>query len=76
MLPLTGARKLTYKSGHHNNVFQARFLPHSNNSTIVTCAADGQVSLSPALIGAKLAAESLATLKACFLAGEGRVPAW
>lgn len=38
-----GTRVMSYVSGHHNNIFQARPLPHTANSTIVTCAADGQV---------------------------------
>lgn len=39
-----GKQKLMYNSGHRNNVFQARALPGSNDATIVSCAADGQVS--------------------------------
>ncbi|XP_075252178.1 uncharacterized protein LOC142344426 isoform X3 [Convolutriloba macropyga] len=35
--------KLKYESGHHSNVFQAKFLPHCNDTSIVTCARDGQV---------------------------------
>lgn len=38
-----GQQVLSYRSGHLNNIFQARFLPQTNNSTVVTCAADGQV---------------------------------
>eukprot|EP00873_Tetraselmis_striata_P017429 jgi/Tetstr1/437693/TSEL_026348.t2 len=38
-----GARLLKYDSGHVNNVFQARIMPHSDNRTIISCAADGQV---------------------------------
>ena len=33
-----------YDSGHHNNVFQAKPMPHSGDRLYVTCAADGQVS--------------------------------
>ncbi|XP_050887221.1 uncharacterized protein LOC127092404 isoform X2 [Lathyrus oleraceus] len=39
----TGRTKLSFHSGHSNNVFQAKFMPHSDDRTIVTCAADGQV---------------------------------
>jgi len=34
---------ITYYSGHNSNVFQTKFMPHTNNSTVVTCARDGQV---------------------------------
>ncbi|KAI4350247.1 hypothetical protein L6164_004719 [Bauhinia variegata] len=39
----TGNIKLSFHSGHVNNVFQAKLMPHSNDRSIVTCAADGQV---------------------------------
>jgi hypothetical protein len=35
--------RLRFDSGHRNNVFQARMLPHSSGGRIITCAADGQV---------------------------------
>ncbi|CAK7329441.1 unnamed protein product [Dovyalis caffra] len=38
----TGRVKLSFDSGHHNNVFQAKFMPFSDDRTIVTCAADGE----------------------------------
>lgn len=38
-----GAVKLSFHSGHSNNVFQAKFMPYSDDRTIVTCAADGEV---------------------------------
>ncbi|EFN54263.1 hypothetical protein CHLNCDRAFT_135819 [Chlorella variabilis] len=41
-----GTRTLAFHSGHHNNVFQARIMPHSANSTVVTCAADGLVRVA------------------------------
>ncbi|KAL2602682.1 hypothetical protein AAZV13_10G241400 [Glycine max] len=41
----TGRIKLSFHSGHSNNVFQAKFMPHSHDRTIVTCAADGQFDL-------------------------------
>ncbi|XP_073122735.1 uncharacterized protein [Henckelia pumila] len=39
----TGTVKLSFHSGHHNNVFQAKFMPYTGDLSIVTCAADGQV---------------------------------
>ncbi|XP_014513908.1 DDB1- and CUL4-associated factor 8 isoform X1 [Vigna radiata var. radiata] len=39
----TGRIKLSFHSGHNNNVFQAKIMPHSEDRSIVTCAADGQV---------------------------------
>ncbi len=36
-------QKLSYNSGHDNNVFQAKIMPFSNNHSVVSCAADGQV---------------------------------
>nr|CAB3500256.1 unnamed protein product [Digitaria exilis] len=42
----TGNIKLEFHSGHVNNVFQARFMPCTDDRTIVTCAADGEVRLA------------------------------
>ncbi|KAL6905280.1 hypothetical protein ACP4OV_002881 [Aristida adscensionis] len=42
----TGAVKLDFHSGHGGNVFQARFMPCTDDRTIVTCAADGEVRLA------------------------------
>ena len=39
----TGKVKLSFHSCHSNNIFQARFMPYSDDRTIVTCAADGEV---------------------------------
>ncbi|KAL6209196.1 hypothetical protein ACLB2K_020139 [Fragaria x ananassa] len=39
----TGKVNLSFHSGHNDNVFQAKFMPYSNDRSIVTCAADGQV---------------------------------
>ncbi|CAI5509759.1 unnamed protein product [Closterium sp. Naga37s-1] len=39
-------QRLRWRSGHENNVFQARALPHTGNRTVVSCAADGQVRCS------------------------------
>ncbi|KAK3006549.1 hypothetical protein RJ639_017704 [Escallonia herrerae] len=38
----TGRVKLSFHSGHSNNVFQAKIMPYTEDRTIVTCAADGQ----------------------------------
>ncbi|XAR59868.1 hypothetical protein NMG60_11015862 [Bertholletia excelsa] len=39
----TGHVKLSFHSGHSNNVFQAKIMPCTDDRSIVTCAADGQV---------------------------------
>lgn len=39
----TGRIKLTFDSDHSNNVFQAKIMPYTDDRSIVTCAADGQV---------------------------------
>lgn len=39
----TGQVKLSFQSGHNNNVFQAKIMPYTDDRCIVTCAADGQV---------------------------------
>ncbi|XP_061337441.1 uncharacterized protein LOC133284445 isoform X2 [Gastrolobium bilobum] len=39
----SGQIKLSFHSGHSNNVFQAKMMPYSDDRSIVTCAADGQV---------------------------------
>ncbi|KAI4318567.1 hypothetical protein MLD38_032253 [Melastoma candidum] len=45
----TGEVKFSFHSCHHNNVFQAKIMPYTDNRTIVTCAADGQVRLAQIL---------------------------
>ncbi|KAL9415532.1 hypothetical protein AB3S75_043760 [Citrus x aurantiifolia] len=35
--------KLSFHSGHNDNVFQAKIMPFTDDRSIVTCAADGQV---------------------------------
>ncbi|OEL23330.1 DDB1- and CUL4-associated factor 8 [Dichanthelium oligosanthes] len=42
----TGAVKLEFHSGHGGNVFQAQFMPCTDDRTIVSCAADGEVRLA------------------------------
>ncbi|KAJ8767004.1 hypothetical protein K2173_012513 [Erythroxylum novogranatense] len=39
----SGRIKLSFHSGHSNNVFQAKIMPNTDDCSIVTCAADGQV---------------------------------
>ncbi|KAM7475184.1 hypothetical protein LguiB_022427 [Lonicera macranthoides] len=39
----TGRVKLSFHSGHNNNVFQAKIMTCTDDRSIVTCAADGQV---------------------------------
>ncbi|XP_015893276.1 uncharacterized protein LOC107427406 isoform X3 [Ziziphus jujuba] len=39
----TGQVKLSFQSGHNNNVFQAKIMPYTDDRSIITCAADGQV---------------------------------
>ncbi|XP_062940426.1 DDB1- and CUL4-associated factor 8-like [Cynocephalus volans] len=37
---------LDFESGHRNNVFQAKFLPNCGDSTLATCARDGQIRVA------------------------------
>ncbi|OMO53471.1 hypothetical protein COLO4_36721 [Corchorus olitorius] len=49
----TGHAKLSFHSGHVGNVFQAKFMPYTDDRSLVTCAADEQaiiVALLQALI--------------------------
>ncbi|KAD6795633.1 hypothetical protein E3N88_06529 [Mikania micrantha] len=39
----TGNVKLSFHSGHSNNIFQAKIMPGTDDRSIVTCAADGLV---------------------------------
>ncbi|XP_016478178.2 uncharacterized protein LOC107799567 [Nicotiana tabacum] len=41
----TRKSKLSYQSGHMDNIFQAKFMPFTDDRRIVTAAADGQVRL-------------------------------
>jgi WD repeat-containing protein 42A len=54
----TGAICSRWHSGHHNNVFQAKCVPLSNERRLVSCAADGQVRVS------ELAEDGTATTRA------------
>ncbi|ERN04925.1 hypothetical protein AMTR_s00080p00104750 [Amborella trichopoda] len=37
------AKRFSYPSGHSDNVFQARIMPFTDDRSVITCAADGQV---------------------------------
>lgn len=50
----TATVKLSFDSGHCNNVFQAKFMPFSDDRSIVTSAADGQVRYSKILESGKV----------------------
>ncbi|KAF7144345.1 hypothetical protein RHSIM_Rhsim05G0052400 [Rhododendron simsii] len=39
----SGRVTLSFDSGHNNNIFQAKIMPYTEDRSIVTCAADGQV---------------------------------
>uniref|UniRef100_A0A1D1Y1C5 DDB1-and CUL4-associated factor 8 n=1 Tax=Anthurium amnicola TaxID=1678845 RepID=A0A1D1Y1C5_9ARAE len=39
------SKKFSYHSGHSGNVFQARVMPFSDDRTVITSAADGQIRL-------------------------------
>lgn len=39
----SGSVTLLFDSGHNSNVFQAKIMPYTEDRSIVTCAADGQV---------------------------------
>lgn len=41
----TGVAKLTFQSGHLSNVFQAKIMPYTDDRSLITCAADGQVNI-------------------------------
>ncbi|CAA2955316.1 DDB1- and CUL4-associated factor 8 isoform X2 [Olea europaea subsp. europaea] len=56
----TGRVRLSFHSGHHNNVFQAKIMPYTEDRKIVTCAADGQVRLAQILERGKVETKLLA----------------
>ncbi|KAL6981071.1 hypothetical protein U1Q18_022702 [Sarracenia purpurea var. burkii] len=49
----TGHVKLSFHSGHDDNVFQAKIMPYTDDRCIVTCAADGQVDMFECPISVK-----------------------
>lgn len=56
----TGKIALSFHSGHHNNVFQAKIMPYTDDRSIVTCAADGQVRQAQILEHGKVETKLLA----------------
>ncbi|XP_066537161.1 DDB1- and CUL4-associated factor 8 [Hoplias malabaricus] len=38
--------ELEFETGHKSNVFQAKFLPHSGDTTLAMCARDGQIRIA------------------------------
>ncbi|KAL3691481.1 hypothetical protein R1sor_005132 [Riccia sorocarpa] len=54
------SRKLSYSSGHKSNVFQARVMPFTDDRSIVTCAADGQVRHGEILESGQVSTKKLA----------------
>ncbi|XP_019165586.1 PREDICTED: DDB1- and CUL4-associated factor 8 isoform X2 [Ipomoea nil] len=56
----TGKIRLSFHSGHHNNVFQAKFMPYTEDRSIVTCAADGQIRHAQILAHGKVETKMLA----------------
>ncbi|MQM15862.1 hypothetical protein Taro_048814, partial [Colocasia esculenta] len=54
------AVKLSFHSGHYNNVFQARMMPYTDNKSIITCAADGEVRHARILEGGRVESTMLA----------------
>ncbi|XP_017701149.2 DDB1- and CUL4-associated factor 8 isoform X2 [Phoenix dactylifera] len=55
-----GLVRLSFHSGHTDNVFQARFMPYTDDQTIVTCAADGEVRHAQLREGGQVATMMLA----------------
>ncbi|XP_020588560.1 DDB1- and CUL4-associated factor 8-like [Phalaenopsis equestris] len=51
----SGNVKLSFHSGHSNNVFQAKFMPFTDDRIIVSCAADGEVRHTQIADGGKVA---------------------
>jgi DDB1- and CUL4-associated factor 8 len=39
-----GLSKYSFHTGHSDNILNAQFMPWSNDTSIITCSADGQVS--------------------------------
>ncbi|CAH9079236.1 unnamed protein product [Cuscuta epithymum] len=56
----TGNVKLSFQSGHHNNVFQAKFMPYTDDQCIVTSAADGRIRCAHILPHGKVETKLLA----------------
>ncbi|PWA74493.1 WD40 repeat-containing protein [Artemisia annua] len=59
----TGSVKLSFNSGHRNNVLQAKIMPETDDRSIVTCGADGQVRHATILECGKVETKPLAIHK-------------
>ncbi|XP_078448226.1 uncharacterized protein LOC144716843 isoform X2 [Wolffia australiana] len=55
-----GRSKLIFHSGHTNNVFQAKIIPYTDNRSLITCAADGEVRHAQILEGGRVDTKLLA----------------
>ncbi|KAJ6846835.1 DDB1- and CUL4-associated factor 8 [Iris pallida] len=53
--------KLTFSSGHVDNIFQARIMPFADDRTIITSSADGQVRLAQIPENGEVSTKRLAT---------------
>lgn len=53
------SKKFSYPSGHVGNIFQAKFMPFTDDRTVVTSAADGQVRLGEVLENGKVNTKNL-----------------
>ncbi|CAH2065338.1 unnamed protein product [Thlaspi arvense] len=53
------SRTLSYPSGHSENVFQTKFIPFTDDRTIITSGADGQVRLGQILENGKVETKRL-----------------
>ncbi|XP_023637754.1 DDB1- and CUL4-associated factor 8 isoform X2 [Capsella rubella] len=56
---LNGIKTLSYPSGHCENVFQTKFIPFTDDRTIITSGADGQVRLGQILENGKVETKRL-----------------
>ncbi|XP_072993194.1 uncharacterized protein [Typha latifolia] len=55
-----GLTKLLFHSGHTDNVLQAKFMPYTDDRTIITCAADGEVRYTQLMESGAVASTMLA----------------
>eukprot|EP00249_Psilotum_nudum_P020128 c27576_g2_i1 orf=312-1757(+) len=53
-------KKFSYNSGHESNVFQAKMMPFSDDRSVVSCAADGQVRHAQILENGRVETKKLA----------------
>ncbi|TXG73931.1 hypothetical protein EZV62_002510 [Acer yangbiense] len=55
----TGSKIFSYSSGHLDNIFQTRIMPFTDDQSIVTSSADGQVRLGQVLEGGQVETKRL-----------------